>query len=360
MTLLKQATSPEVLNAAWKKTCNDKAIWSQGISRNEMESDFVYHITKLAEDLKSGSYKPDPVKFFPVDKGNGKQRIISAITLRDKIAQRAVLAVLQPIGEKLFHHDSFGYRPGRTIDMVISRTREYMNCGMEWVLDADIKSYFDNIPHKPLLKVVKSVVKDREILKLIKLWLDSGTVKRGFLSRSKGIPQGAVISPFLCNIYLTSWDNDMAKKNLPFVRFADDFLVFAKSNSAAEKARVYVEKTLNKLGLTLNDEKTRVSRCGPDVVFLGRNLPKINVQKIQVKKKSFVKSFKEALPKVKKRTYAWSFKPGRTFAPEMAYVQQRPAHNPVKRSFSKSRRRRSFNDPQRSYRSFNQERSFNY
>lgn len=244
-----------------------------------LESNLAYHLVKLSNELRTGAYMPDPVRFFPVNKGDGRQRIISANTLRDKLAQRAVLTVIEPFGEKIFHHDSFGYRPGRTIDMVLSRVREYMLCGMSWVVDADIRSYFDNIPHKPLIKILKSIIADQEITALIKRWLDAGTAKRGFLSAPMGIPQGAVLSPFLCNIYLTSWDNDMSAKNLPFVRFADDFLVFAKSGASAIKAHSYVGKSLKRLGLMLNEQKTRTVQCGPNVQFLGRKLPKLKAAK---------------------------------------------------------------------------------
>ena len=277
--LLEKAASPEILNAAWKRFSNDKAIWATGLSRKEMESNFVFHLVKLANELRTGTYVPDSVRFFPVNKGDGKQRIISANTLRDKVAQRAVLTVIEPIGEKVFHHDSFGYRQGRTIDMALSRVREYMLCGLSWVVDADIKSYFDNIPHKPLIKILKSIITDREIVALIKRWLDAGVVRRGFLSEARGIPQGAVLSPFLCNVYLTSWDNNMAAKNLPFVRFADDFLVFAKSRAEAIKAYTYVGKSLKRLGLMLNEQKTRVVQCGPNIQFLGRKLPKLRSAK---------------------------------------------------------------------------------
>ena len=283
-SLLEKAASPDILNASWKRLCNDKAVWETGMNRKEFESNFVYHITKLSDELKNKTYQPDPVRFFPINKGDGKSRIISAYTLRDKLAQRAVLTVLEPIGERLFHHDSFAYRPGRTIDMALSRVREYMLCGLDWVVDADIDSYFDNILHNLLLKTVKSSIKDKDINHLIRLWLNAGTVKKGFFSQSKGIPQGAVVSPFLCNLYLTGWDNDMDKMNFPFVRFADDFLVFARSQSEAKKAYRYIQKSLKKLGLMLNPDKTRVAHCGPNVIFLGRKLPDLNRNRIYSQK----------------------------------------------------------------------------
>lgn len=274
-TILKQAASPQVMNQAWRKLRNDKAVWKPGLERAAMEPNLVFHIMALAQELRSGAYQPQPTRFFPVAKGNGKTRIISSVCLRDKIAQRAVLSVLEPMGEQCFHHNSFGYRPGRTIDMALARAREYILCGMEWVVDADIKGYFDNIPHALLIKQVKRLVNDSRVTELIRRWIDIGIPRRGFLSQAKGIPQGAVISPFLCNLFLTPFDNDLDAGNLPFVRFADDFLVFAKTEQNARAAREYVANSLNKLKLGLHPRKTRITRCGPHVRFLGRKLPKI-------------------------------------------------------------------------------------
>jgi RNA-directed DNA polymerase len=277
---LEKASSPKVLNLAWKRLRSDKAPWTEHISRSKMENDLVFHILKLSEEMRDGSYVPDRVRFFPVQKGDGTQRIISSFTLRDKLAQRAILTVLTPFGEKMFHPDSFGYRFGHTVEMAFSKVREYMLCGLTWVVDADIESFFDNIPHKPLIKVLKSLIPDREMVALIHRWLAAGTARKGFLCTPTGIPQGAVISPFLCNVYLTSWDNDMAARSLPFVRFADDFLVFSRSRTDAEKAHSYVAKSLKRLGLALNSKKTRVVKCGPNVQFLGRKLPKIRARNL--------------------------------------------------------------------------------
>ena len=279
--LLSQAASPEILNRAWKKVRNDLAPWQAGISRKEMEKNLAFHLLRLSEELANGRYRPDPVRIFPVNKGDGGQRIITALTLRDKVAQRAILTVLEPIGETYFHHNSFGYRQGRSIEMAISKVREYMLCGFDWVVDGDILSFFDNIPHKPLAKVLRSHIPDREIVGLIRKWLETGVVRRGFASTPKGIPQGAVISPFLCNLYLTAWDNEMAAKNLPSVRFADDFLVFSQSKMHAQEAMKQVERTLKRLKLTLHPQKTRVVKCGPSVRFLGKRLPKLKVQPVQ-------------------------------------------------------------------------------
>lgn len=271
--LLKKAASPAVLNQAWKRLKNDKSVWDQGISKKEMERDFVLHITRLAKDLETGRYRPAQIRMFPVLKGDGKKRIISALTLRDKLAQRAVLSVLNPIGEAMFHHDSYGYRPGRSIDAVMRRVREQVDCGFYWLVDADIKSFFDMIPHRPLKKKLKKALSDHELLDLIFQWLDIGAPRTGFLSRRRGIPQGGVISPFLCNFYLTEFDRHLSGRNLPFVRFADDFLVFTRSKKDAQSALAFVDKGLKRLDLELHPAKTRIVPSSPKVVFLGRKLP---------------------------------------------------------------------------------------
>jgi RNA-directed DNA polymerase len=272
--LLKKAASPEVLNSAWKRLKNDKAVWTQSLSKKEMEKDFVLHITRLTRELSSGKYRPAQIRMFPVLKGDGKKRVISAFTLRDKLAQRAVLAVLNPLGEAMFHHDSYGYRPGRSIDYAMQRVREHVNCGYKWLVDADIRSFFDQIPHNRLKKKLKKIIPDMELLKLINQWLDVGSPRTGILSKRRGIPQGAVISPFLCNFYLTEFDYFLSSHNLPFVRFADDFLVFTPSRKDAQSAFALVKKGVEKLELTLNNQKTRIVCSGPRVIFLGRKLPR--------------------------------------------------------------------------------------
>jgi group II intron reverse transcriptase/maturase len=273
-TLLEKAASPDMVSAAWKRFRNDKTVWERGISKKEMERNVGYHLLKLSEELRTNTYMPNPVRFFPVQKGNGRQRLISAVTLRDKVAQRAVLNVLEPMLEKTFHHDSYGYRSGRSVEMALGKVREFVLCGMDWLVDADIYKCFDEIPHRPMLRSLEKLVPDRELIGLIQRWVDVGTIRRGFISGPCGIPQGSVLSPVLCNVYLTSWDYEMSAKNLPFVRFADDFLVFAASEKEAQKALTATEKALERLYLKLHPEKTRIVKSGPKVRFLGKKLPR--------------------------------------------------------------------------------------
>lgn len=272
--LLERALSPEIMNRAWKCLKPDKAVWETGLSRAAMEPNAVLHLLRLIEDVQKGHYRPAPLRQFTVPKGDGRLRVLSALSLRDKLLQRAVLTVLEPIGEALFHHDSFGYRPNRNVEMALRRVRERIACGLPWLVDGDIRSFFDEIPHRALRKVLKQRIPDRDLLALIDAWLAVGPAQSSIFNTRRGIPQGAILSPILCNLYLHELDQALAARNLPFVRYADDFLLFTPDQKTAEKARQFVSDRLDAMGLELHPEKTRIVLSGPDVVFLGQPLPR--------------------------------------------------------------------------------------
>jgi len=271
--LLDQALSPTALNAAWKRLHLDKTVWRPGLPRWEMEKDLVLHLLELVDDLRSGRYRPAPLRQFTIKKGDGKQRVLSALSLRDKWIQRAVLSVLEPIGEQLFHNDSYGYRPRRNVEMAHRRACERIQCGLPWLVDADITKFFDNIPHRSLQKTLKQHIPDRNLIALIDLWLAEGASSLSFLGTRRGVAQGAVISPILCNFYLHELDVALARKNIPFVRFADDFLLFAPNEHRANEALKFVDQKLKTMGLELHPDKTRVVRSHRGLIFLGLPLP---------------------------------------------------------------------------------------
>lgn len=277
--LLERVLSPAALNAAWKRLYPDKTVWRPGLPRWEMEKDLVLHLLELVDELRSGRYRPAPLRQFTIEKGDGKQRVLSALSLRDKLIQRAVLGVLEPIGEQLFHNDSYGYRPRRNVEMAHRRACERIQCGLPWLVDADIAKFFDNIPHRPLQKVLRQYIPDRELLALIDLWLAEGASALSFLGTRRGVAQGAVISPILCNFYLHELDTALAGKNIPFVRFADDFLLFAPDERRANDALKFVDQKLKAIGLELHPDKTRVARSHRELIFLGLPLPTPQEQK---------------------------------------------------------------------------------
>ena len=271
--LLDRALSPAVLNAAWKRLHPDKTVWRPGLPRWEMEKDLVLHLLELMDELRNGRYRPAPLRQFAIEKGDGKQRVLSALSLRDKWIQRAVLSVLEPIGEQLFHNDSYGYRPRRNVEMAHRRACERIQCGLPWLVDADIAKFFDNIPHRALQKTLRQHIPDRELLALIDLWLAEGASSLSFLGTRRGVAQGAVVSPILCNFYLHELDMALAGKNIPFVRFADDFLLFAPDERRANEALQFVGQKLKTMGLELHPDKTRVARSHRGLIFLGLPLP---------------------------------------------------------------------------------------
>lgn len=272
--LLDQALQPANASRAWKRLRNDRAPWRAGIDNGRPQDDATYQLLTLIDELRAGRYRPDRLRRFTVKKPNGKERVLSALSLRDKLAQRMILNVVEPIGEALFHNESYGYRPRRNVDMAYARAVEHIRCGLEWLVDADIEGFFDHIPHRPLLTELERHIPDRDIIRLMSLWLDAALPVTGIFETRRGIPQGAILSPFWCNLYLHRFDSALADKNIPFVRFADDFLLFAKDEATARKIHQFADRQMKRLDLRLHPEKTRVTPTGRNVIFLGRRLPK--------------------------------------------------------------------------------------
>lgn len=274
--LLDKALSPEGLNRAWLAVRNNPGEWSRGTPLSTMRRDAIRHVMELRESILDDRYRPDPVRLFSIDKADGKQRMISAYSNRDKLLQRAVLAVLEPLGEQLFHPDSVGYRPLCTVDLALAKVREHVREGLIWLGDADIEACFDNIPCRPVLRRLQDLCEDRRLVRLVRVWLKAGVAGRGWSWwRPLGLPQGMVLSPFLCNLYLHELDMALAKKKIPFVRFADNIVVFGRSPRKSKAALGYAKRRLHKLGLRLHPEKTRVIRSSRKYRFLGKRLPEV-------------------------------------------------------------------------------------
>ncbi len=271
---LEAAMDPAVLNASWRRLRSEHTPWMPGVSRDECERDLVRHLFELREDVLAGKYRPCPLRQFPLKKPDGRRRIISAQYLRDKLIQRALLTVLEPRAERLFHDDSYAYRPRRGVHQALARSRERIRCGLDWLVDADIHQFFDSIPHPPLRKTLKRWIRDRRTMAVIDLWLKQGAHHTSLLGTRRGISQGAILSPLFCNLYLHDFDTALARANIPFVRYADDFLLFTATKRDAQKALAHAEKALRKLDLRLHPKKTRIVRSGPSVQFLGKPLPR--------------------------------------------------------------------------------------
>lgn len=276
MTLLERAMSPSTLNTAWRLLKKEHTPWSVGIDRPALERHLLAHLLELRNDVLSQSYRPEPLRQFSVAKKNGKKRRITAHYLKDKLLQRALLIELEPKAEVMFHNDSYGYRRNRGVETAVDKVRERVRVGLHWLVDADICAFFDSIPHKALLCLLKTFVNDKAALKLVHTWLQQGAHSSSLLRGGRGIAQGSILSPLYCNLYLHQFDTTLAKKHIPFVRYADDFLLMTETENEAEIAGQFAAAQLNKLGLNLNEEKTQIVKCSPKVVFLGKSLPRVS------------------------------------------------------------------------------------
>lgn len=271
--LLEQAMTPKVLDTAWRRLRREHTPWDPAVSRDELQQHLFRHVLECREQVLGGTYRPLPLRQFPMAKPDGGQRIISAHFLRDKLVQRALLTVLEPRAEALFHNDSYGYRPGRSVQAALDKTRERIRIGQAWLVDADITKFFDSIPHKQLLKVLKGFIRDGAAMKLIEQWLVQGAHHCSLLRNRRGVCQGSILSPLFCNLYLHQFDMALVRANIPFVRFADDFLLFADTKKKALAAEAFAGERLEELGLSLHPKKTQVVRSSRQVIFLGESLP---------------------------------------------------------------------------------------
>jgi RNA-directed DNA polymerase len=225
---------------------------------------FEHHLEenlgKLSQALKGGTYRPQAVRRTWIDKlGSREKRPLGIPTVRERVAQGALRHVLEPIFERDFAEQSYGFRPGRSCKNALRRVEELLKAGYIWVVDADLESYFDKIPHERLLDEVRKKVSDGRVLDLLKVYLTQ-KVMDGLKdwTPEEGSPQGATISPLLSNIYLNPLDHLMVQEGYEMVRYADDFVILCRSQAEAEKALEEVRRWTAEADLTLHPEKTRI------------------------------------------------------------------------------------------------------
>lgn len=231
------------------------------------------NLNSILRDLKEGSFQPMPLRRHHIDKGQGKLRPLGIPVVRDRVAQEVLRRLLTPIFEPLFHEASYGFRAGRNCHMAVAQALEWHRRGFDVVVDADIRSFFDHLLHRVIMRAVAAQVADGKILNLIEKFLRAGVMENGVFSPTTvGTPQGGVISPLLANIVLNHLDWQLHERGYRFVRYADDFVVLTPTKAQAEEALALVQQTLNELGLSLSPEKTRITSYGKGYTFLGFDL----------------------------------------------------------------------------------------
>jgi RNA-directed DNA polymerase len=257
-----------VMEAFERVKKNEGSAGVDNITLEDYEMNLKCNLYKLWNRMSSGSYFPAPVKLVEIPKKDGGKRPLGIPTVSDRIAQMVVKMTLEPILEPVFHPDSYGYRPHKSAIEAVGITRE--RCWRyDWVIDWDIKGFFDNIQHDLLLKALMKHTDNKWVLLYIQRWLKTPLQKKDgtLVNREKGTPQGAVISPLLANLFLHYALDEWLKRNYPqnpFVRYADDGVIHCKSEEEAKELLIRIKQRLEDCKLDLHPEKTKIVYCKDD------------------------------------------------------------------------------------------------
>lgn len=273
-SLIDKVYTLKTLEAAWRKVRgNNGSAGVDDISIERFDADAEKYLTEVSEAMKAGTYEPQPVKRVYIPKGKGKKRPLGIPVVKDRVIQTALKFVLEPIFENEFHRNSYGFRPGRGCKDALREVDRLLKEGFSYVVDADLKSYFDTIPHDRLLEHVETKVSDTRILDLLKGFLSQNIMENmETWTPVSGTPQGAVISPLLANIYLHPLDEMLNGSGIHMIRYADDFVILCREKHEAEKALQMVKEWADATGLELHPDKTHIgdSRMpGEGFEFLG-------------------------------------------------------------------------------------------
>lgn len=263
MELLDKILTKENLNKAYKKVYQNKgASGIDGVTVEELCDYLKEHKEEIVTKIRNRKYKPQPVRRVEIPKENGKKRKLGIPTVVDRVIQQSIVQILTPIYEEQFSENSYGFRPNRSCEMAVIKALEILNEGNEWIVDIDLEKFFDTVHQDKLITIIRRTVKDGEVVSLIRKFLNAGVMENGIVSATReGMPQGGNLSPLLSNIMLNELDKELEARGLNFVRYADDCMIFVKSEKAANRVLETITKWIEKkLGLKVNAEKSKVTR----------------------------------------------------------------------------------------------------
>jgi RNA-directed DNA polymerase len=260
-SLIDKVYPEQTLDVAFSRVAANKgAAGVDHVTVTTFADDLGANLTDLSKELRSGHYRPQQIRRHYIPKPGSKEgRPLGIPTVRDRVVQTAVLMVLEPIFERDFAEHSYGFRPGRGCKDALRQVDKLLKAGYTYIVDADLKSYFDTIPHDRLMTLVGQKVSDGRVLSLIESFLKQGVLDglREW-TPEEGSPQGGCISPLLSNIYLNPLDHRMAEQGFEMVRYADDFVILCRSPEEAARALAAVQAWTAEAGLTLHPDKTKV------------------------------------------------------------------------------------------------------
>jgi group II intron reverse transcriptase/maturase len=267
--LYDKLTRWDVLVESWYQVrANQGHGGVDGKSLEDIEKEGVgLFLQQIREELRAGTYRPQPVKRVEIPKPDGGKRPLGIPVIRDRVVQAACRKMVEPIFEADFLEGSYGFRPKRSAHQAHEEILKWIDRGCRFVVDGDIRKYFDSIDHAKLMVLMRQRIGDKKILELIQRWLEAGVLTEGrLMPTSEGTPQGGVISPLLSNIFLHLLDkvwNKRYKQLGKLVRYADDFVVLCPTQQKAEESLKVLKRLLGRLGLELHPEKTRLVEMGP-------------------------------------------------------------------------------------------------
>ena len=306
--LMEEILSKENLETARKAVIANKG--SAGVDRmtvNELTKFIEEHGDEITERIRMRKYRPLPVRRVQIPKPDGSKRNLGIPSVKDRWLQQAVYQVLNPMFEEVFSDSSYGFRPGRKCEDAIIKALECMNDGYDWLVDMDLSKFFDNVNQDILMILVHKVIKDPDTESLIRKFLQSGVLVEGTFEETRiGTPQGGNLSPLLANIYLNEFDKELESRGLRFTRYADDCVIYVRSEAAANRVMKSVTRWLEeKLRVQVNVTKTKVCRPN-DTKYLGFSFYNRNGKWRPKPHLKSVQKFKEKLHGYSKRSWSVS------------------------------------------------------
>ena len=260
--MLEKILSNENIEKAYRRVYANKGAGGvDGVTTKELAEYMQENWSSIKEQIRTRTYKPQPVLRVEIPKPNGGVRKLGIPTVMDRVIEQAITQVITPMFEPSFHENSYGFRPNRRCEQAIVRLLELFNDGFIWVVDIDLEKFFDNVPQDKLMSYVGRVIHDGDTESLIRKYLKAGVMNQGkYEPTDVGTPQGGNLSPLLSNIMLNELDYELGHRHLNFVRYADDVVIVLKSKAAATRVMYSVTSWIErKLGLKVNATKTKVT-----------------------------------------------------------------------------------------------------